>query len=456
MAKPTIRDILPPEHRPKKRRPSSDSAEPSMDTGASRRPPFFDRRAERQEPPQVHENRVDRTFEDFDPNARRGGKMKYVYYAVGLILGIVLISFLFSIFFGGAEVTVHPKEDSLTVSGQFHAVASNPKQGELQYDLMTLESLLTKTVPATGSEQAEVKASGQIIIYNDFNTSPQRLIRNTRFETPEGLIYRIDKSVVVPGQTTEGGKTVPGSIEVTVYADEPGDSYNIGLTDFTIPGFKGAPQFEHFYAQSKTPMTGGFEGERLVVEDSVLQSEREKLHQDLKDELMSQVPDQLPDGFASFDSGIFIVYSSETPAEKGNDLEIREKAVLYDVLFNEDDLAKYLAVNTLASFDGSQNVSFKDGADLKLTPLPPADDEPIEPWKTGEFNFNMSGNADIVWQFDQDKLKEDLVGRNKEAIHTILSGYPSIDEAEVVIRPFWKGTFPEDTKDIKINIVTSE
>ena len=65
----------------------------------------------------------------------------------------------------------------------------------------------------------------------------------------------------------------------------------------------------------------------------------------------------------------------------------------------------------------------------------------------------LSGTADVVWIFDEEKLKNDLSGRNNEAVFTIMSGYPSIDVAEVVIRPFWKGTFPVNTEEIKIEII---
>ena len=71
---------------------------------------------------------------------------------------------------------------------------------------------------ATGKEEVSLKASGRIVIYNNYNTAKQRLVRNTRFETPPGFIYRINKSIDVPGQTTEAGRTIPGSIEVTIHA----------------------------------------------------------------------------------------------------------------------------------------------------------------------------------------------------------------------------------------------
>lgn len=377
--------------------------------------------------------------------------MKYLYYGGGIIIAIVVLSLLFSLFFAGAEVTVTPKTDTLTVQGEFRAVSDRPESGEVQFQIMSLEESLSEVVPATGREEVEERASGQIVIFNTHSENVQPLIRNTRFETPEGLIYRINKSIVVPGMDGD----TPGSIEVTVYGDEPGEKYNIGLTDFTIPGFQGAPQFETFYAESKTAMTGGFVGERLQVEEATLTSTRNKLRAQLESNLKDQVGAEQPTGFISFPNAMFVEFTSETPEESGQEVRIMEKAVLYNVLFAESDLAKFLASETLGSFDGS-SVTFRENVNLNITPKSLEGDNPIAPWSDGALRFDMSGSADIVWQFDETELKKDLSGRNKEAIHTILSGYPSIDEAEVVIRPFWKGSFPGDVEEIKVEVKDPE
>jgi len=443
MAKNTIRDILPPEDRPGRRQPVN-------------RPPTASRPTSRVDDrvrSALHEKTEehDSYHHDLPPKPDRLGKLKYLYFGIGALLLLLILSFIFSMFFGGATVTVYPKQETLTISGDFSAVREKPSKNELGYDLMTLEALLTKVVAATGREEVEVRASGTIIIYNDYNTSPQKLIRNTRFESPEGNIYRIDKSVVVPGQSD--GK--PGNIEVTVYADEPGEPYNIGRTDFTIPGFKGAPQFASFYAKSSSDMTGGFSGERLIVDDSTLETERAALREALRTDLLAQVETQIPEGFVSFDSSIFIDFVSETPEEKGDEVEIREKAVLYNVLFGEKALAKYLARNTLGSFD-EDSVNFLSTEGLTLSPITPEDGTKLRPWADETFPFKMSGTTDIVWIFDEGGLKEDLSGRNRQAIHTVMAGYPSIDHAEAIVRPFWKGSFPVDAEEIKINIVLAE
>ena len=415
----TIRDILPPEGR----QPKRPVRRPERTTQG-----IFSKRKD----PQLK-----------SLNARR--RVPWLY---GLMLASVLIIILFLLFsflFTGAQIVTFPKHEKVVVNGDF--IASTDKAlSSLSYEIMTLELSQSRTVAATGREEVSLKASGKIVIYNDYNTAKQRLIRNTRFETPLGLIYRINESIVVPGQTVEGGKTIPGSIEVTIYADEPGENYNIGLTDFTIPGFKGAPQFEHFYARSKSSLTGGFVGEQLVMEESEEERARDELRAELSEKLLSETFSQVPEGFLLFEDAVFVEFESEPTTEQNGSAVLAEKAVLYGVLFERKSLAKYIAKNTLAGFDDS-SVALIGPETLSLTALDKGD---MRPWEMDTFTFSLIGNTTLVWLYDEEKLKNDLVGRDKGAIHTILSGYPSIERAEVIIRPFWRRSFPDTVEDIKI------
>ena len=66
-----------------------------------------------------------------------------------------------------------------------------------------------RNLKKSGEPKAKLKSSGKIIVYNNFSSEPQRLIIRTRFESPEGLVYRIPESIVVPGKTEKnefGGK----------------------------------------------------------------------------------------------------------------------------------------------------------------------------------------------------------------------------------------------------------
>lgn len=380
---------------------------------------------------------------DYGGNIKRPRSSRFALWFVAGIIIIVLV-LAFSLLFSGAKVSITPKQNKTLVDARFVAVLDG-SAGELPYEIMTIEKTDSKKVKAAGREEIEEKASGRLVIFNDFNTGSQRLIKNTRFETPEGLIYRINRSVVVPGQKTEGGEKVPGSVEVTVYADEAGDKFNIGLTDFTIPGFKGSPRFDSFYARSKTPMTGGFVGEKLTADSADVEKAKGEIHTDLREQLLAEAFSQKPDEFYLFEDAVFVEFESQPQAEAGDEVEIIEKATLYGVLFNKEKFARHIAENTIALFDEGP-VEISDISTLTVSTV----DQEVRPWEEGEFEFAVTGDTQIVWTFDEEKLKNDLSGRAKAALPTVLSGYPSIEQAEVVLRPFWKRSFPDKISKIKI------
>jgi hypothetical protein len=71
-------------------------------------------------------------------------------------------------------------------------------------------------------------------------------------------------------------------------------------------------------------------------------------------------------------------------------------------------------------------------------------------------NFKLSGRPQVVWEYDADKLKTDLMNTNKTALTGILGAYPAIEKAEAVIRPFWKTKFPIKISEIDIIEMISE
>lgn len=86
--------------------------------------------------------------------------------------------------------------------------------------------------------------SATITIYNNYSGGEQNFIANTRFESENGYIFRIDKKVIVPSKI---GNT-PGKIETKVHANEDSYPREDIKGNFSIPGFKGQEQYEFFYA----------------------------------------------------------------------------------------------------------------------------------------------------------------------------------------------------------------
>ncbi|MDP3003920.1 MAG: hypothetical protein Q8N43_00175, partial [Candidatus Azambacteria bacterium] len=140
-----------------------------------------------------------------------------------------------------------------------------------------------------------LKAGGVIYIYNAYSSAPQKLVAQTRFETKDGKIFRIQNPVIVPGAKMSGAKLTPSSIKVNVVSDATGEEYQIGPSYFTIPGFQGSPKYAGFYAESAESMTP-------VQNSSTLSSQEiEKTKEDLKNELAHELKNDTLNTFKDSD-----------------------------------------------------------------------------------------------------------------------------------------------------------
>ncbi|MEX2368963.1 MAG: hypothetical protein WD552_01045, partial [Candidatus Paceibacterota bacterium] len=66
------------------------------------------------------------------------------------------------------------------------------------------------------------------------------------------------------------------------------------------------------------------------------------------------------------------------------------------------------------------------------------------------FSFSLTGDSQIVWQYDERALVRDLRGLQKDRLNEVLVNYAGIQEAEVVTRPFWKQTLPANAEEITV------
>ena len=178
-------------------------------------------------------------------------------WAATIISALILI-FAFMSLFSGATLAYLPKSAVLNFSNDIYSAVKSG-EGELLYSVVKLSGDKGQSVPASGEKSVSRKASGTIVVYNNTATD-QRLIENTRFESTAGKIYRIQNAIIIPAK----GAT-PGTLEITVHADQAGDSYNSAPTDFTVPGLKGTARYSTIYARSRTALSGGFVGMEKAV-----------------------------------------------------------------------------------------------------------------------------------------------------------------------------------------------
>lgn len=359
--------------------------------------------------------------------------------AIAIAVGVIALSAAALVFFSGAEVAITQTENRTTVSGDFIATGST---GELPFEVITVEKTAMAVAQSEGTETVNQSAQGSITIENR-QDAPQQLIKNTRFETPEGRIFRIRDSITVPPAVNGN----PGRVDATVYADATGEAYNIGATTFTLPGLTGTTLFSLVSARSTEPMKGGFSGPRPTVSQATRDSKTAELRTTLAADIEKELAAGVPQGYVLVPGSHRVTYEAQPdmPAA-GNAVEITEKAIATAVVFPSEALAKAIAYQVVGIYSG-QTVTLTDTAGLTLTPV---GDLPA-PGAT-ELAFSLTGTTTILWQVDTDKIASAVAGKSRSGAETALAGFPEVERAALVLRPFWKMSFPEDPTKITVTV----
>ncbi len=378
----------------------------------------------------------------------RRARRRLLWVIASVIVLCTLGSMLLSTVFAGATVRVSPRTAAVSPTGTLLAQLNAPVGG-LPYQIVSIMRSATTTVPANGTAEVSRQASGLVTIYNNYSTASQRLIANTRLEAPDGRIYRIRDSVVVPGMS--GGN--PGSVTATAFADSPGDAYNRSdSATFTIPGFKGDPRYAKFSAKSQGPVQGGFVGPQPAVAPADLASAKSSLQSALDSAVRAAAASGIPEGYVAIPGTLGVIFGDTAEAAAGSGTaQISQSATAAGVIVRQADLAAAIAQKTVDGYKGEAvlldpastlNVSVASSTNLTK----------------GSLMLTLSGSATLVWQFDPAAVKAALLGRATSEFQKVLQSFaPAIhctetSPCDASIRPFWSSHFPTDPAKIMITI----
>lgn len=357
----------------------------------------------------------------------------------GVVL-VVLASLGALYYFSSAKVDITPNTVSAAVQSSFTATES---KGNLPYEIITAQKIASQGVKGSGTKTVSSSASGAITIYN---TQPkaQKLITNTRFATTAGLIFRTHQAVTIPAGTTDK----PGTAKATAYADKPGDSYNVGPTSFTIPGFAGTPQASQVYARSSAAMTGGASGTIPVIEAAVEEQARMSLITALAPELDAALEKQIPAGYILLPGAATTTFEalSPVPSSTTGQVDVKEQGTITAIIFPNTALAEAVATSVAGLGYQGESISLLPASSLKLSSvgLP----EPGAP----SFGFTLAGTASLAYVVDPTRIAAAVAGKTRSAAQVALTNYPEVKRAIIVLRPFWRQMFPQDPSTITVTV----
>ncbi|MDP2641049.1 MAG: hypothetical protein Q8P39_00700 [Candidatus Yanofskybacteria bacterium] len=390
--------------------------------------------------------RIDALNED-EQNGRRVPRSLFMLFGLLLLSGFGMVHF----FFAKAEVQVWPQirelslEESVSVIADSQAV--QPLIRSIPGHAVAESRQATKLYPAFGLSSASSRATGTIRVYNTQRTA-QTLVAQTRFLSENNKLFRIETRVVVPAAASSG---TPGTLDVRVVAAEAGESYNIGSSNFALPGLAGSALYTQVYARSFEPMKGGSTEQITVVTDQDIQQARNAILADLKREAHKSMEAELPAGF-TLDADLLSLHVLEagTPIRPGAELgefNYSAKVEVRGVAFRLEDLQE-LASELLRT---------------RLLHHEELEREVMISYGNGRLQeegkvliMEMEAHGTAYETVDPVEIKKQIQGLQESAAERILADYLSVAQAKVSLWPFWVKSVPGSENRIRVDLHIDE
>ena len=303
----------------------------------------------------------------------------------------------------------------------------------------------TETYSATGKKRVTEKAKGEITVYNEYSSNPQKIVVNTRFLSKEGKLFKIAESITIPGFSRIEGKDVPGEVTATVYADVPGEEYNIGASSFTLPGLQGHPKYASVYARSTQAMSGGIDKDVLYFSESDYITAKDKLvkiaEEESEQDFLSKISEQV----------ILLENTKErSDTEVKTDIKIGATA---------DDFEMTVLVKTNALFVNKNNlddlISAKINSELGENMELVEGSRNYEIKETvknenGSITMSVYATQDLITKVDADKIREEIAGKSESELNNYFNNIREIESVNVEFWPDWVKSVPASWDKINI------
>lgn len=404
----------------------------------------------------------------------------------GFLAGAVLLfAGVMYIALPSATVYVEPNSNLIekTVNVVFADAATNTAEINAQMGKLVptypVETTFEKTLSYSATEKIFTgsRAEGWINVYNK-TAQPWLLIGNTRFQTEDGLVFRSQNGITIPGSSTdENGNIVPGKTTVRVRADETdayddviGDRGNVAEgTSLKVPGLSQYNQ-QFVYGESLENFAGGVTDYYTIISADDLKSAESRTVAHLESVGLSELDKFIenhnqtsqqqwalfndPQSFESEVLEINVPYHLQDTQSKEFEVtaKVRVKGVAYDrgallgILQRELQSAVHpdkqlISVNsegvTLKILPDTRNANMQ-----KITVVCVI--EGVERWN---LDVTTEAGKNLV-----EKIRTRIVNNTKLDAENYVRNLREVRNAEVSVWPFWNKNLPSVVSSIEVKI----
>ncbi|MDF1498656.1 MAG: hypothetical protein P1P85_04890 [Patescibacteria group bacterium] len=369
-----------------------------------------------------------------------------------VLISLVAVSLAIAFVLPKADINIILKAEPVSYDFEFMIDDSLDKidfiNNKIPSEKIEVSSEESGEYSTTGKKHLQEKASGEITVFNEYSSSPQRIVENTRFlSKTDNKLFRIKEAVTIPGFLLVEGVDVPGQVTITVYADKVGEEYNIGSDSFHLPGLQGSAKYATIYARSIKPMSGGIdkevqyfsESDYITAKENLLKLAKEKNDKDFLNKTLDQ-------------SQVLDLTKKEEDVEITTDIEIGEVVDSFKIKV----IAKTSAISILKS-DLNTIIDEKINSRLDTNKKLLDNSRRFEIKKTetnkdGKIVIFVHVNQSLIAKIDIDKLKEEIADKSEEEIRSYFINMNGSMSTDVIFWPFWVKSTPASYDKINVTI----
>jgi len=367
---------------------------------------------------------------------------------VGVVALIVLLVVCLTVL---PKATITIKTDSSAVNSDAvltlktsSSATLDAAKGTVPATQQTTQKTATQQVPATGQQNNGQKASGSVTMTAGTCTGqvPSDVPAGIGV-TANGLTFITQADTAFTPVVSHGKCTFQGATATSVTAQQGGAQYNIGASTFTVSGRSDVS------ATSSTSMTGGTDNITKIVQQSDIDSAKQKIAASDA----SAVKQELKEGLEN--KGLYAVEASFNAA----DPQIKTSA-------NAGDAADNVSVTATTSYtmlgvkqsDLQQVIQagIKNKIDLtkqKILDYGLADAVVgLQSQNSDGATVTFQSSVVVGSELNLDSLKKQVAGKKAGDAEDIIKQNPGVTDVQVAYSPFWVSSIPKKTGKITITV----
>lgn len=384
------------------------------------------------------------------PNKKKKNKnmpvfIKRVFMGFG-ILSIIFLILSFFFVLPKATIYVSPQAEELKEEVDLKVLVNNENK-EFSGILIEAEQELSKNFKTTGKKNIGEKANGTITVYNEWDSTDQPLVSGTRFVSG-GKIFRTTAAIVVPGTKIQEGKIIAGTKPVSVEADQPEEIYNIGPSEFIIPGLPTEKQAK-IYGKSNSNMSGGYTKEVNIVSKGDIEQAKIVLDQELGEKLKESLISKSKNKKileAAFRDELLEETISANEGQEANEFTLKHRKKIWTIAFDENAAEKIMISKIQETIpENKELVGDKvENTDYKI----------VDVSKENGLVASVAVTVFMVEKLELSRAKYDLTGKNTEEVTQYFKDKKEVKDVKIELWPFWVKKVPLNRSriEIKLNI----